>query len=75
LAWALLFLLLVWIEDTHPISFQAEYDRARLLFERGYLEKSQQEANLGFISTQDSDSQWAAKFRLLKAESMLFRGM
>jgi CHAT domain-containing protein/tetratricopeptide (TPR) repeat protein len=72
---ALVFLLLLPLKDTRPGSIQAQYDRARRLFDRGYLEKSQQEAEAGYRQFQASNPEWAAKFRLLEAENMLFRGM
>ncbi|MGD0630041.1 MAG: CHAT domain-containing protein [Terracidiphilus sp.] len=72
---ALVFLLLLPLKDTRPGSIQAQYDRARRLFDRGYLEESQQEAESGYRQFQDSNPEWAANFRLLEADNMLFRGM
>ena len=72
---AVLLLLLTPLQDTHPRGAQAEYEEARLLFQRGYLEMSQQQADIGLRRFQSSDPKWAAKFQLLEAESMLFRGM
>ncbi len=63
------------LEDSRPGRIQAQYDRARRLFERGYLEKSQQEAEIGTRQFQISNPEWAARFQLLQAEAMLFRGM
>ncbi|MGO9880985.1 MAG: CHAT domain-containing protein [Acidimicrobiales bacterium] len=67
--------MLIPVEDSRPGRIQAEYDRARRLFERGYLEASQQAAETGYRQFQTSNPEWAAKFQLLEAEDMLFRGM
>jgi len=72
---AILLLLLIPFEDTRPGRIQSEYNYALQLFQRGYLEKSQGEAEAGFRRFQVASPKWAAKFRLLEAESMLFRGM
>jgi CHAT domain-containing protein len=66
---------LIPLEDSRPGGIEAQYDRARRLFERGYLERSQQEAEAGSRQFQSSNPEWAAKFQLLEAEDMLFRGM
>jgi len=63
------------LEDSRPEGIEAQYDQARRLFERGYLERSQQEAEAGTRRFQTSNPGWAAKFQLLEAEDMLFRGM
>jgi len=52
-----------------------EYDYARLLFVRGDLEASQQEAERGYKRFQGRDRGWASEFLLLKAETLLQRGM
>ena len=72
---AVLLLLLTPLHDTRPRSPQAEYEKARLLFRQGYLEMSEEQADFGFKRFQFSNPEWAAKFQLLEAESMLFRGM
>jgi CHAT domain-containing protein len=66
---------LIPLEDSRPGGIEAQYDRARRLFERGYLERSQQEAEAGSKHFQSSNPEWAARFQLLEAEDMLFRGM
>jgi len=71
----LVFLLLIPLKDARPGSMQAQYDRARQLFVRGYLENSQQQAETGFKEFKISNPELAAKFQLLEAEDMLFRGM
>ena len=75
----LLFLLA--LRDTRGIEARAQYARAQQLFLQGFLEKSQQEAELGYRrSLADSSDQldlsnWALKFRLLEAQAMVWRGM
>jgi CHAT domain-containing protein len=73
--WPLFFLLVVPLKDTRPRSAEAAYDHAWTLFERGYLALSQQESASNFERYQNSEPAWAAKFQLLEANSMLFRGM
>ena len=51
------------------------YDRVRLAFVHGNLEQSQKEAGEGFEQFRKSSPEWAFKFRLLQAESMLWRGL
>ena len=73
--WLLALLLVVPLKDSQPWRAQARYDHARRLFQAGYLALSQQEASSGFEQYQTSSPSWAAKFELLEANSMLFRGM
>jgi CHAT domain-containing protein len=68
-------LLVVPLKDTKPISAQSQYERTWRLFQIGYLAESQAEAHSGFKRYQTSSPAWAAKFQLLEADSMLFRGM
>jgi CHAT domain-containing protein/tetratricopeptide (TPR) repeat protein len=70
-----LLLLLIPLEDMRPGSAQAAYDHAVQTFQRGDLAKSQQETELGIRQFQVSNSDWAAKFQLLQAETMVRRGM
>ncbi len=74
-AWLLLLLILIPLNDSGAISAQIEYDHARQLFVRGNLEGSQLEAERGYERFQTDDPKWASEFRLLKAESLLQRGM
>jgi CHAT domain-containing protein len=69
------FALLLQIHDTFPGSAQLAYNHASRLFKQGYLAKSQQEAESGQKQFQRSSPYWAARFQLLLAESMLYRGM
>jgi CHAT domain-containing protein/Tfp pilus assembly protein PilF len=71
----LLLLVLTPLKDTRPVSAAARYEHATELFERGQLEESQEQAKIGFREFRTSNPRWADKFRLLEAESLLFRGM
>ena len=73
--WALFSLFLIPIQCVRPGNGQAEFDRTQLLFWHGYLEKSQQESERGRLRFVDSNPQLAAKFQLLEAEAMLWRGL
>jgi CHAT domain-containing protein/uncharacterized protein HemY len=70
-----LLLLLIPLEDTRPESAQAAYHHAVQLFQRGDLAQSQQEAQLGTWQFRLTNPDWAAKFQLLQAETMVRRGM
>ncbi len=74
-AWIVAFLLLIPLKDTRPFNASADYDEARLLFMRGYLEVSEQKAQLGYSRSLKSMPAWAVKFQLLEAEAMEWRGM
>lgn len=52
-----------------------QYYHALRLFQRGFLENSQREADQGYRQFEVSNPTAARKFLLLEAESMLFRGM
>jgi CHAT domain-containing protein len=70
-----LLLLLLPLSDTGYADPQAQYDSAKQLFLRGYLEKSQQEAAWGYARSKPYSREWAARFRLLEAQAMIWRGM
>ena len=72
---ALILLVLFPLRDSRPDLLQTEFDQARQLFQRGYLDRSQEQADHGFRQFQTSNPEWASRFELLEAESMLFRGM
>lgn len=74
-AWAMALLLAIPLTDTRPFSAAADYDAARLLFQRGYLEVSQEKAQQGYRRSLTSKPEWATKFQLLEAEAMEWRGM
>ncbi len=75
LAWALVLLLVIPLHDVPPPNPQSEYEHAHQLFLHGYLEKSQLEADRGYKLYLNSMPEWAAKFQLLEAEAMTWRGM
>ncbi len=75
LGFLLLLLLVLRLQDADPRVAAASYGHALRLFQRGYLTLSQQEAESGFRQFQFSDPAWAARFQLLEANSMLYRGM
>src|ERR1017187_308433 len=74
-AWVLALLLLIPLKDTRPSRAQAAYDHASKLLEHGRLIDSQQEAEEGYRQYRVSNPEWAIKFQLLEAESMVLRGM
>ncbi len=53
---------------------QAFFEHARRTFQRGDLIHSQQEAQEGYRRFSRLNSEWAWKFKLLEAESLLWRG-
>ena len=67
-------MLFVPLRDSNAINPAVIYARALRAFERGYLEESQRIAEYGFRQTQARNLQWAAKFQLLTAENMVWRG-
>ena len=71
----LLLLFLLPFEDSRPQMAQVAYDHAWRLLQQGDLVGSQQEAALGYQRFQSSNPEWAAKFKLLLAQAMLYRGM
>lgn len=68
-------LLLLPLSDTERGNPQIGFERARQQFLHGHLEESEIEANRGFRRFADSNPEWASRFRLLEAESMVWRGM
>jgi CHAT domain-containing protein len=77
-------LSLLALRDTGGLDIGAQYEHAQQLFVHGFLEKSQQEAELGYQrsladlsdqASQSNQSDWAWKFRLLEAQAMAWRGM
>src|ERR1700686_3344259 len=53
---------------------QAAFEHAQLTFQHGDLIHSQQEAEAGYRRFLGSSPEWAWKFRILQAESLLWRG-
>jgi CHAT domain-containing protein/tetratricopeptide (TPR) repeat protein len=75
LALVVVLLLLVPLKDTRPERAQDAYERAWKLFQHGRLADCQEEADRGYRQYQVSTPDWAAKFQLLEAEAMVWRGM
>jgi CHAT domain-containing protein len=73
--WVVALLLLVPLADTRPTSIQAVYDHAHQLFLNGDLTRSQLEAEQGYHRFLRSDPEWAAKFQVLEAQNLIWRGM
>lgn len=73
--WLLALVSMVPLKDAQPSGAEAAYDHARILFERGYLAMSQEEAASELERYRESAPAWASRFQLLEANSMLFRGM
>ncbi len=67
--------LVCFISDTAPSTAKLAYDHAWRLFEQGYLAKSQSESEQAFQQFRISDPVSAARFSVLDAEAMLYRGM
>jgi CHAT domain-containing protein/Tfp pilus assembly protein PilF len=74
-AWAFVLLCLIPLRDASSGNVEMAYEHARQLFLHGYLEASQHEADHGYHRFQNSDPKWTAKFQLLEAEAMAWRGM
>src|SRR6266702_4003403 len=74
-AWPLLLLLLIPLQDTRPVDANTEYIHLRQLFLRGYLRASQLAAEREGRRLSVYSPEWAAKFRVLEAEAMVWRGL
>ncbi|MGA9672178.1 MAG: tetratricopeptide repeat protein, partial [Terracidiphilus sp.] len=74
-AWAVVLFLLIPIEDVRPGRIEAAYDHALKLFQLGRLPDSQREAEQGYEEFRVSSPEWAAKFQLLEADAMVWRGV
>lgn len=74
-AWAVALLLLIPLHDTAPGSAEAAYAHAWRLFVHGHLLESQQEADLEYRQYLGANTEWASKFELLEARTMVSRGM
>jgi CHAT domain-containing protein/Tfp pilus assembly protein PilF len=73
--WLTLLPTLIPLKDSGAIGAESEYDRALQLFVHGDLEGSQQAAESGYNRFQAFDRKWTSEFLLLKAQSLLQRGM
>jgi CHAT domain-containing protein/Flp pilus assembly protein TadD len=54
---------------------QAAFERTYKTFLQGDLKRSQEDADREYQHLRNSDPEWAWKFRILEAESLLWRGM
>ncbi len=54
---------------------QALFDQAHQAFLHGELDRAQKQAELGYRRFQASSPEWASKFRILEAQSLLWRGL
>ena len=54
---------------------QQDLDHTRQIFIHGDLFKSQEEAERGYKRFAKSDPSWAVKFKILEAETLMWRGM
>ncbi len=75
LAWAIVLLLLVPVLDTRPRSAQAAYEHAHQLFLHGDLTRTQEEAEQGYQQFLKTEPENAARFQLLAARALIWRGM
>jgi len=75
LVWILLLMPLVLLGDTLPGRARRAYDHALALYHHGRLASSQQEAEWGYGEFRISNPKWAARFKRLEAEVLLWRGM
>lgn len=75
LVWLLSLLVLVPLQDTLPNRAQIAFDHALTSYHHGQLARSQQEAEWGYQEFRNSEPGWAARFKRLEAEVMLWRGL
>jgi len=75
MVWLLLLPILVPLQDTLPNRAQMAFDHALASYHHGQLARSQQEAEWGYLEFRDSEPGWAARFKRLEAEVMLWRGL
>jgi CHAT domain-containing protein/tetratricopeptide (TPR) repeat protein len=74
-AWALILLLAIPLHDTHIDGAGRAYDFAYRLFVHGDLRRSQEAAERGERRFHSTDPEAAARFRLLQARALLWRGL
>jgi len=75
LVWILLLMPLMFLRDTEPGRIQKAFEHALALYHHGRLANSQQAAELGYLQFRRWDPTWAARFKRLEAEVMLWRGL
>lgn len=67
-------MVLILLKHAQPNDPKLEYSKAQQLFLRGRLEECQLSAKQGCAQFA-ADKKWAAKFRVLEAQAMIWRGM
>ena len=72
---AIALLPLIPLRDTHLPSPAAEYERAWHLFESGHLAAARENAAIGYQQFVSAQPEWASRFLLLEAETMIWLGM
>ncbi|HEY1895332.1 MAG TPA: CHAT domain-containing protein [Terracidiphilus sp.] len=72
---AIVLLILIPLHDAHPPDPATEFAHASHLFESGHLAAGQEQAALGYDRFVRTQREWALKFLLLEAETMIWRGM
>jgi CHAT domain-containing protein len=75
LGWAFGLLLVLPIADTRPVTVEAAYEHAHQLFLHGDLIRSQEESAEGYRRLLTANPGWAAKFQLLEAQDLIWRGL
>jgi CHAT domain-containing protein/Tfp pilus assembly protein PilF len=72
---AVSFLILAYgLACSERASPKASFEHARLTFQHGDLIHSQQEAEEGYRQFSHSNPEWASRFKILEAQSLLWRG-
>ncbi len=69
------YLLASRLHDTSQASAETQLNAARQMFQSGYLEEAQRQAQQGLERFQASDPRVAARFQLIAAEAMTWRGL
>jgi CHAT domain-containing protein len=62
------------LQGSRLVDAQSEYALVRHLLQHGYVEKSQNRAAKDQSYFSAANPQWSARFKLLEAESMMYRG-
>jgi CHAT domain-containing protein/tetratricopeptide (TPR) repeat protein len=74
-AWAVVFLFVIPLHDSPSLSAREAYEHALKLFQRGRLVDSQIASQQGYERFHATSPDWAARFLLLEAETLVWRGM
>jgi CHAT domain-containing protein len=73
--WFLVLALLLPLADERPVDPQIEYNRDKQFFLRGLLEECQKNAAQDYARYKATEPEWAARFRLLEGQAIIYRGM